>query len=62
VATAARRFVRDVRERRKPLVFLLKRGYALFLADREIRARHLAAGFAPLKKKPLKALLSTIIA
>ncbi|WP_411732074.1 uridine kinase [Paeniglutamicibacter sp.] len=59
VGTAARRFVRDVRERRKPLLFLLKRGYALFRADRHIRARHLDAGFCPMKKKALKAVLAT---
>lgn len=58
LATAIRRFVRDVKERRKPLMFLLKRGYALFLADKDIRAGHLAAGFSPMKKKDVKALLA----
>ncbi|MDO5745214.1 MAG: uridine kinase [Micrococcaceae bacterium] len=58
LATAIRRFVRDVKERRKPLAFLLKRGYALFLADKNIRARHLATGFIPMKKNEVKALLA----
>lgn len=57
--TAVRRFVRDVRERRKPILFLLKRGHALFRADRHIRARHLEAGFVPMKKKAVKAVLAT---
>lgn len=60
LGTAIRRLVRDVRERRKPLPFLLKRGYALFRADREIRARHVAAGFEPVKKKALKETLASI--
>ena len=58
VLTALRRFVRDVKERRKPIGFLLKRGYALFRADRQIRATHLQAGFVPMKKKLVKALLA----
>ena len=62
VATAVRRFVRDVRERRKPILFLLKRGYALFRADRQIRARHLSAGFSPVRKKALKEMLATAAA
>ncbi len=60
VSTAIRRFVRDVKERRKPLGFLLKRGYALFRADRQIRGRHLAAGFIPMKKKAVKAMLASL--
>lgn len=57
LATAARRLVRDIKERRKPILFLLKRGYALLRADQQIRARHVAAGFTPMKKKAVKALL-----
>lgn len=57
LTTAIRRFVRDVRERRKPIIFLLQRGYALYRADRQIRARHLEAGFTPVKKRLLKELL-----
>jgi uridine kinase len=60
LSTAIRRFVRDVRERRKPLGFLLKRGYSLFRADRQIRGRHLAAGFVPMKKKSVKAMLASL--
>lgn len=60
LSTAVRRLVRDVRERRKPLGFLLKRGYALFRADREIRGRHLAAGFVPMKKKSVKSMLALL--
>ncbi|MGL3804597.1 uridine kinase family protein [Paeniglutamicibacter sp. R2-26] len=56
--TALRRFVRDVKERRKPILFLLKRGYALFRADRQVRARYLEAGFVPMGKKAVKALLA----
>lgn len=58
LSTAVRRLVRDVRERRKPLPFLLRRGYALLHADRRIRARHMAAGFTPVGKKAVKSLLA----
>lgn len=61
LATAIRRFVRDVKERRKPLGFLLKRGYALFLADQGIRTRHVAAGFIPMKKKDVKVMLAAAV-
>lgn len=60
VTTAVRRFVRDVKERRKPILFLLKRGYALFRADRQIRGRHVDAGFTPMKKKSVKQLLAAV--
>lgn len=56
--TALRRFVRDLKERRKPIGFLIKRGYALFRADKQVRATHLDAGFVPMKKKAIKELLA----
>ncbi|PQZ93651.1 uridine kinase [Arthrobacter sp. MYb227] len=57
--TALRRFIRDVKERRKPILFLLKRGYALLRADRQIRSKYLEAGFIPMKKKTIKRMLAT---
>ena len=57
--TALRRFIRDVKERRKPIIFLLKRGYALLRADQQIRYHYLEAGFVPMKKKTIKKLLTT---
>jgi uridine kinase len=57
--TAVRRFVRDVRERRKPIPFLLKRGWALFRADRAIRRRYVAAGFRPVSKRRVRRILSS---
>ena len=56
--TALRRFVRDVKERRKPIIFLLKRGFALLRADQQIRTKYLNAGFVPLKKRTLKSKLA----
>ena len=43
-ATMLRRFVRDVAERRKPLVVLVRRGLALWRAEPAIRAHALALG------------------
>ncbi|QDP98636.1 uridine kinase [Microlunatus elymi] len=40
------RFVRDLREHRKPLAILIRRGVALFHADKALRERATAAGFA----------------
>lgn len=51
--TAARRFARDVTERRKPVSFLLRRGWSLMRQEREIRGRYLAAGFVPVPKREL---------
>ncbi len=51
--TAARRFARDVAERRKPVPFLLKRGWALMRHERRIRDHYLAAGFTPVAKREL---------
>ena len=39
-----RRFVRDLREGRKSLPFLLRRGWRLMRAERRIVARHTALG------------------
>lgn len=47
ILVAALRFVRDVRERRKPLIVLVRRGFALWRRDPELRRRALAAGFRP---------------
>ncbi|MFF3944278.1 ATP-binding protein [Streptomyces sp. NPDC001902] len=44
VTTARRRFVRDLREGRKSLSFLLRRGWNLMRAERGIVARHAALG------------------
>lgn len=56
--TAARRLARDVAERRKPLPFLLQRGWALFRTDRARRTRVLAAGFTPRPKRELHRILA----
>ncbi|SDO42488.1 uridine kinase [Actinacidiphila guanduensis] len=45
--TARRRFVRDLREGRKSVPFLLRRGYHLMRAERSIVAQHTALGCAP---------------
>lgn len=41
------RFARDVRERRKPVSVLVRRGVALFRAEPAVRARALARGCRP---------------
>lgn len=46
-ATARRRFVRDLREGRKALPFLLRRGWHLLRAERAIVARQTALGCEP---------------
>lgn len=60
IATALRRFARDVAERRKPVPFLIKRGWALFRAEGELRRRYLDAGFVPLRKRAVKKMLSAL--
>ena len=60
--TAARRLLRDVRERRKPLPFLLRRGWSLLRQDRSIRRRYLDAGFRPVPKRRVKSLLAGLSA
>lgn len=58
--TAVRRFGRDVAERRKPVPFLVQRGWALYRTDAERRAHALAAGFAPRSKARLKRELAAL--
>ena len=55
--TAVRRFGRDVAERRKPVPFLVQRGWALYRSDAQDRARAVAAGFTPVAKPRLKRIL-----
>lgn len=45
VTTAVRRFARDVAERRKPIPFLLQRGWALFRTDGARKQAAVDAGF-----------------
>ncbi|CAG6395544.1 ATP-binding protein [Streptomyces cocklensis] len=45
--TARRRFLRDLREGRKAVPFLLRRGWHLMRAERTIVARQVALGCAP---------------
>ncbi|SEG61580.1 uridine kinase [Actinacidiphila yanglinensis] len=45
--TARRRFVRDLREGRKSVRFLIRRGWHLFRAERAIVARQVGFGCAP---------------
>ena len=58
ITTAVRRLVRDLREHRKPVPFLLKRGWALFRSERRVRQRYLDAGFRPMPKRQVKRLLA----
>lgn len=56
--TAARRFARDVAERRKPVPFLVQRGWSLMRQERQIREHYLSAGFVPVGKPELHRRLS----
>lgn len=56
--TAARRFARDVAERRKPIPFLVQRGWSLMRQERQIREHYLSAGFVPVPKPELHRRLS----
>ncbi|WP_232792488.1 hypothetical protein [Actinacidiphila yeochonensis] len=47
VTTARRRFARDLREGRKSVPFLLRRGFHLMRAERDIVARQVRLGCAP---------------
>lgn len=58
ITTAVRRFVRDVRERRKPVPFLLRRGWALYRTEGQLRRRYVDAGFTPLPKATIRGLLA----
>jgi uridine kinase len=51
--TAARRFARDVAERRKPVPFLVQRGWSLLRTEAALRAHYLDAGFTPVPKAEL---------
>ncbi len=51
--TAARRLARDVAERRKPVPFLVQRGWSLLRTESVLRARYLEAGFIPMPKAEL---------
>ncbi|VXB31677.1 uridine kinase [Citricoccus sp. K5] len=53
LTTAARRLARDLAERRKPVPFLLQRGWSLLRNEREIRDHYLDAGFTPVPKGEL---------
>lgn len=59
--TAVRRFIRDVSERRKPIPFLIKRGYALFRAHRSDREHYRTQGFDVVAKPKLKLLLADLV-
>ena len=56
--TAARRFVRDVAERRKPVPFLVQRGWSLYRTDAARRAAAVAVGFTPRRKREIIADLT----
>ncbi|WP_461635541.1 uridine kinase family protein [Glutamicibacter soli] len=58
--TTIRRFIRDVSQRRKPLMFLVKRGYALFKAHASDRENYRAKGFTIVPKPQLKKLLANL--
>ncbi|HRO29049.1 MULTISPECIES: uridine kinase [Micrococcaceae] len=51
--TAARRLARDLAERRKPVPFLVQRGWSLLRTEAALRARYLEAGFTPVPKAEL---------
>lgn len=55
--TAARRFVRDVGERRKPVPVLVRRGYALAKAEPQIVARARELGARPLPPRKVEELI-----
>ncbi|WP_371931375.1 uridine kinase [Glutamicibacter sp. MNS18] len=58
--TALRRFARDVSERRKPIPFLIRRGFALFRAHRPDRELYRSKGFTVMAKPKLKRLLAEL--
>lgn len=55
-----RRFVRDLREHRKPPLVLVKRGWALMMAEPAMRAKAVAAGFEPLPMRRARAKVSRL--
>ncbi|WP_345751738.1 ATP-binding protein [Microbacterium rhizophilus] len=52
------RFVRDVREHRKPVPFLIRRGFLLARREPAILARLRDAGFRPVTARGIRGLLS----
>ena len=60
LVTALRRFVRDVSERRKPVGFLIKRGYALYRSHSANREAYRAQGFTLMPKPTIKQLLADL--
>lgn len=58
--TMLRRFARDVREARKPLPFLVRRGLALRKAESRLREQARAAGFALTPKSKIKRILRAL--
>lgn len=55
--TAVLRFVRDVREKRKPIPFLIRRGLLLARREGEILAHLRDAGFRPVTVRGIRRLL-----
>lgn len=62
LVTGIRRFVRDVAQRRKPILFLLKRGYALFRVHGADREKYRERQFVLKSKPELKKLLARLSA
>ncbi len=60
LVTGIRRFVRDVAQRRKPVLFLLKRGYALFRVHGADRNKYRERQFILKSKPELKKLLAQL--
>ena len=57
--TMVLRFVRDVREHRKPLGVLIRRGLALWRAEPAVRAHALAAGCRPVSLREALRVVET---
>lgn len=62
LVTGIRRFLRDVSQRRKPILFLLKRGYSLFRAHGDDREKYRQRQFILKSKPELKKLLAGLAA
>lgn len=58
VMVAVLRLVRDIRERRKPAHVLVRRGFALWRREPDLRRRALAAGFRPVGMRAALALVT----
>src|SRR6185312_7566135 len=57
--TMVLRFVRDVREHRKPIGVLIRRGLALWRAEPAVRAHALAAGCRPVSLREALRVVQT---